>query len=370
LSERKEVLDAVKKINRDDFERLCLKVLEGIGFEISNIKSVSGDILAEGMIQRESEKKNFIIKFTRSCDDISSEVKSLKSFISPSTEGLLFTTKKIEGGLDLDEKIEVVGGIKLYQLLEKFNLLDDLARFKEEDKSAVSERERTTESGENKALEFLKKGETFLERGDHEKAIELLKKSLEIEPNEVKGWGLLGDSYDAADRKEEAVEAYNKAISLGGKDLEVLKKKGRILYEMKRYDEAILCFEDILELDPDSKEVWNNKALSHMRNGEYEESLECINNALSIDPRFEEAVLNKALIFENMGKIEKALEISNELIDSFPDKSEYHYVKGAYLKALERYERALDQMNRALELDPSNDQAKSLRSEIEMKMEK
>ncbi|MFW5945706.1 MAG: tetratricopeptide repeat protein [Candidatus Natronoplasma sp.] len=368
MSKKDEVLDTVQKLDRDDFERLCLKVLEGIGFEISNIKSVSGDILAEGTIQRENETKNFIIKFTRSCEDISSEVKSLKGLISPSTEGLLFTTEKFEGGFDIDEKIEVVGGIKLYQLLEKFNLLSDLDRYKE--KKNRIESQRAIEDGKNKALDFLKKGEALLEEGKNEKAVELLEKSLEINPKDVKCWILLGDSYDAVDRKKEAVEAYNKAIDIGGDNLEVLKKKGRILYEMKRYDEAILCFEDILELDPDSKEVWNNKALSHMRNGEYEESLESITNALSIDPRFEEALLNKALIFENMGKIERALEISNELIESSPDRSEYHYVKGAYLKALERYGEALDQMNRALELDSNNEKARSLKSEIEKKIEK
>jgi len=368
LSEKNEVLDTVQNINRDDFERLCLKVVEGIGFEISNIKSVSGDILAEGTIQQEGETKDFIIKFTRSCDDIYSEVKSLKSLISPSTEGLLFTTEKIEGGFDFDEKIEVVDGIKLYQLLEKFNLLSDLAKFKEKKKRTANQ--RAIEDGKNRALDFLKKGEAFLEQGNYEKAVELLEKSLKIVPKEVKAWILLGDSFDAIGRKEEAVEAYNKAIDIGGNDLDVLKKKGRILYELKRYDEAILCFEDVLELDPDSKDVWNNKALSHMRNGEYEESLKSINNALSIDPRFEEGLLNKALIFENMGKIDRALETSKELVESFPDKSEYHYVKGAYLKALKRYDEAFDQVNRALELNPSNEQARSLKSEIEKKRDK
>ncbi len=389
VSKEKEVLERVQKINRDDFERLCLEVLEKMGFNISGIKSVQGDLLAEASIEREGEMRNFIIKFTRSPEDIDSEVKNLKGFLSPSTNGLLFTTDKIESEAYPDERIEIVGGKKLYQLLEKFNLLSTLARFEKEgvnsekqedfiekgDKHLSNEEyqkahqfyEKAGEVGDNQALPLYKKGEVFISRGKYEKAIEVLKKSLEINPKKVDRWLLLGDTYDSLDKTEEALDAYNKALDLKKDRLDALKNKGRLLYKMKRYDEAILCFEDILSIDSEAKEVWNNKALCHLRNGEYDDSLESINKALSIEPRFEEALLNKALIFEKMGNIEKALEVSNKLVEYFPNESEYHYVKGAYLNELDRYDEALEQMNRALELDPDNERARVAISDIERK---
>ncbi|MBS3782290.1 MAG: tetratricopeptide repeat protein [Candidatus Thermoplasmatota archaeon] len=392
MNKRKKVLKAVQKMDRDDFEGLCLRVLEDLGFEISNLKSISGDILVEGTIHRKGEMKNFVIKITRSNENISSAVEDLKKLLSPATEGLLITTDKIANDSILDERVEIVGGGKLYQLLEKFDLLSEVEElgkkeegFKSEKKSDFIQKgnnylangdyetaqrfyDKAIESGDNKALAFFKKGELFLGRGKYDKAIKELKNALEIYPNSVEIWALLGDVYDENNKKEKAVKAYNKAIELNENNLDVLKKKGRVLYEMKRYDEAILCFEDILDLESNSKEVWNNKALCHMRNGEYEESLESINNALSIDQKFEEALLNKALIFENMGEMDKALEVSKELVESLPDKSEYHYVRGAYLAELERYEDALIHMNRAVELDPENEQAQMMVSALERKI--
>ncbi len=393
MSRKDEVLDTIQNINREGFERLCLKVLENMGFEISNLKSVSGDILAEGSIERENETQNFIIKFTRSCEDLSSEIHGLKSFLSPSKKGLLFYTKKIDEDSYLDDRIEVVGGIKLYQLLERFNLLSFLTQFKDEKKRAEKGKQEdlirkgdeclsegnyemaqkyydeAKEMSDDPALALSKKGQAFLEQGKYERAIKLVKESLEINQEKVDSWILLGDSYDGIGRKKEALQAYNKALDLSENKLDILKKKGRTLYKMKRYDEAILCFEDVLELDSEAKEVWNNKALCHMRNGEYEESIESINNALSIDPDFEEALVNKALIFENMGEIQNALDVSKELVKSFPNKSEYYYFRGAYLTELERFDEALKSMSRAVELNPENERARVAISDIKRKKE-
>ncbi len=392
MVEKSETLEKIEQMSRKKFERLCIECLENMGFRISDIKSVSGDMLAEGTVEREGEVKDYIIKVTRSGGDTAVEAEGVKNLLTPKTDGLLITTDEVEKDFFDSGNIEVAGGDKFFRLLKKFDLLskfnlkgmeeDESARQKElvekgdrefskdNFREALNYYTEAISAGDESPVPYLKKGRVLLETGKVERAIEALRDSTEIDRENPEAWTLLGEALYLKDEREKAVEAYDEALDIDEDYLKAWKKKGKVLYDLETYDEALRCFEKILEIEPKSKETWNNKGLCYMQKSELKKSLDSLNSALSLDPDFEEALLNKALVFEKMEKLEKAVKVSEDLIEHFPEKAEYHYIKGAYLTELGEREEALESINRCLELDPNHDKAKEMQLFLEGKLEK
>ena len=350
MSAEEDVLEAVQYLERDTFERLCLTCFEKLGIQITNFKAMDDKLIAEGTVERNGGTTDYIIKFSRAIEE--DPLDELKRSLSPSTEGLFLTPLNLENSKADHERIEIVGGKKLYRLLKKFDLISRFDLVKDESPSKV----------------LKEKGEFFLKQGKHDRAIDLLERAVDIDKDLSDAWKLLGKAYERFGEEEKALEAYESASESKPMDIEIAKEKGRLLYELDRYDEAILCFESILENSSGSKEVWNNKALCHLRNGEYEESIDSIEKALSIDPTFENALLNKVLIFEGMGEIKKALDAVEDLIEKVPEKAKYHYAKSAYLVALKRFEDGKKALDEALKLNPEHEGSKRLRSRLEDKL--
>ncbi len=353
MTKKEKVLENIQKLEREDFEKLCLICLEKLGIKISNFKAMSDHLVAEGTVKMENMNKDYIIKFSRSINENSLE--DLKRFLTPSTEGLFLSPEEVQDHLPSEERVEIVGPDKLFQLLNKFDLI---SKFDLDDQKLKAD---------SKAEKLIQKGKRYLTKGRCEKAIDALEAALEMDPKSTEAWQLIGKSYRFAGQKEEALKAYEKISDLEGKNTDILKEKGRLLYELRRYDEAILCFEQIVDLGYGTKEVWNNKALCHMRNGEYEESLHSIEKALSLDPEFEDALLNKALIYEDMGNIEKALNSIEILITKYPYESEYHFARAAYLRELSRVSEAREALEEALRLEPDLQKAAKLKTELDEK---
>ncbi len=391
LIERKECLKALERMSRKKFEKVCIDLLENMGFSLSDVKSFSGDILAEGSIEKEERAEDYVIKCTRSGDEISGELESLEDKLSLKNKGLLLTTRSLDSKKEGNQRIELAGGDKFYRLLDKFGLLSDIKResmekekrvegeliekgdrylSKGDYKKALESYEEAISEGNNPALAFFKKGKIFFEKNSLEEAVEAFQDSLDLDPENPDAWNFLAKSYYERGKKERALEIYDKALDYDEDHLEAWRGKGRTLFELEMYEEAVLCFERILEVEPKDAKAWNNKGLCHLRKEEYKEALESINNALSIQPDFEQALLNKALVFEKLEKLEQALTVSEKLIDSSPKKAEYHYIKGAYLEQLERPKEAWDSIQRTLQLDPNHERAQELQFILQEKLGK
>ncbi|MBS3816585.1 MAG: tetratricopeptide repeat protein [Candidatus Thermoplasmatota archaeon] len=392
MLDQRECLGTLERMSRKKFEGLCIDLLENMGFNISNIKSVSGDFIAEGTIEREDEVKDYVIKCTRSGEAIPVETERVEKMISGGTEGLLLTTNTSDADLPEEMDVEIASGGKFYRLLKKYNLLSDVKSEKREEEveeeenefleqgdrylskgdheKALDYYEEAISEGDSPSIGFLKKGKIYFEKNSLEEAIRAFQDSLDMDPENLEAWYYLAESYSREGKKEEALDNYDKALDHDEDYIEAWRGKGRTLLDLGMYDEGILSFEKILELEPKDTEAWNNKGLCHLRKGEYKEALDSINSALSIDPDFEEALLNKALVFENLEKIEQALAVSEKLIENRPKKGEYHYINGAYLYQLGRYEKAWKKIQRCLQLNPNHDRAQELQFILQEKLGK
>ncbi|MFP4051138.1 MAG: tetratricopeptide repeat protein [Thermoplasmata archaeon] len=345
--------EKIQSMSREKFEKLCIDLLEKMGFKISTVKSVSGDIQVEASIKRTDETKDYIVKCSRS-EDIENEIKMLEKLIDDNINGFILSHQRVRKTFNSD--VEVAGIENFYKLLEKFNLRENL--YFEEEKIVREQIENMMEDA-RQTIEEGKPGEAI------DEIIEIIKKDESIKES----WFLLSKAYHEIESYQNEIDALEQAIKLDEIYLEAWKAKGEAHYNNEDLDEAILCFKKALEIEPESPETWNNIGLCYLKKGELDEALRSLDSAISIDESFVQALMNKAQIFEKQGKIDKTTEVSGKLIEIEPENPVYQYINAAYLYKKDDYKRSLESVNKILDLEPEHKDAQQLKDVLEKQIE-
>ena len=108
-----------------------------------------------------------------------------------------------------------------------------------------------TAENEN-TVDLLENGKAYFNNGEYDKAIEVLKKRVELNPNDYNNWYWLGCSYHANGQ----------------------------------YSEAINSFIKTTELIPDAPEYWYRLCISYNLNGQYTEAINSGLKATQINPSY------------------------------------------------------------------------------------
>lgn len=85
----------------------------------------------------------------------------------------------------------------------------------------------------------------------YKKALELFKKKIQNESKDSADYFYLGEAYNFLHRDEDAVRAYRQATQLKSDDEETWYQLGSSLNKLARYTEAITAFQKALELQPE-----------------------------------------------------------------------------------------------------------------------
>jgi len=131
--------------------------------------------------------------------------------------------------------------------------------------------------------------------GNHQEALELLNKALEIDPDHVhalanKGWALQG-----LKEQEEAIVWFDKALEVDPNYVHALNNKGNSLLALGNLEESIVWFDKTLEVDPNYIYALNNKGYALYKLEQYEEAIVYFNKALEVNPNYNIPKFNKQL---------------------------------------------------------------------------
>ena len=192
-----------------------------------------------------------------------------------------------------------------------------------------------------KAKEYFDEGLIQLNKKDLKKAIDNLRMSIELDPNNYeshywlavsyayrkvpasyvlrefktaiklnpyfpKPYRDLGIIYAMQGNMTEGKEYLEKAIKLDNKDPLSLVNLGYIYFTEKKYDKTEDLYEKAKNINPEGTLLWNNYGMLKYETGELEKAEECFNNSLNINKEQPDPYKYLALIEEKRGNQEKA----------------------------------------------------------------
>ena len=140
---------------------------------------------------------------------------------------------------------------------------------------------------EGQAISNFEEAEDHIERGQYEKAIEILDRvSLQGLPAELK-YSILyakGFSYKAIGKVEEALDFYGGGLNISNQDSLLLADMGMCYALLGEFDQALELYLAALDLEKDSVELLNNIAIIYLNLNSIKKAKEYIGRAKELAP--------------------------------------------------------------------------------------
>lgn len=186
----------------------------------------------------------------------------------------------------------------------------------------------------------------------YEKALELLDKALQLEPENAVNWGLKGLALLELKQYEKALLSLHKSIELDPELIWTYTTLGEALYNLERYSEALEYFNKTLKQKPDDVDTLALKGATLRLLGKHKKATESLKKALILEEGWSwlYGELGENLRF--LGKYEEALLTIEKALDLEPNDPFMLGTKGQILNSLRRFPEATKVLQRSIAIDP------------------
>jgi serine/threonine protein kinase/tetratricopeptide (TPR) repeat protein len=190
----------------------------------------------------------------------------------------------------------------------------------------------------------------FSNEGD-QLAIEMLKKSIELDSNFAPAYDQLGDRihrlaqwglHDPEETKR-AENYYLKALSLNGESLSALGNLAMLYVETARIEKAVEITRQMLEINPNNASAHFSLGYIYRYAGMLNESVLEMEKAVTLDPKNPE-FRSIVLTYQRVGEYEKALETSKiykESVYTLGMQGHTLFLQGKQKQAVEYFDRVI-----------------------------
>lgn len=160
-------------------------------------------------------------------------------------------------------------------------------------------------------------------QGKIDAAINALQSAVELDPEIIDAWILLGDLYDAA----------------GNPD-------------------ALIYFNNALSIDPQNVQALHSKAFYLQNNDQINEAIQLYKSIHDIDTLYSDAYLNAGILFLEMDSTLSAFKEFDQLVKQYPNYHLAYYYRGISNELLEKSEKAVEDYEYSLKMSPNFQKAK------------
>ncbi len=147
-------------------------------------------------------------------------------------------------------------------------------------------------------------GNILISQNQLESAIYCYEQAINLAPNSPINYHNLGLIFERQGRIDQAITCYQKALAIEPKFAMTYYNLGIIFQKQDQLDQAISYYQQSLQLDPNNALLHNNLGLALEDRGEFKEALECYSRAIELNPNFGNAHLNRGLILIRCGDFE------------------------------------------------------------------
>ena len=182
-------------------------------------------------------------------------------------------------------------------------------------------------------------------RGKVDKAEEIYKKIINIDPNNIISLNNLGSILNTKENFEKSLNFLNRALEIKPDYADALNNKGNCLKGLNRFDEAIEYYKKAIIIKPDFVGALNNLATSYNSIGRHEEAIPIFKKIIELKPNYYEALYNQGICLYNLNlfdeakdSYEKAIKVKPDFIEAYYNLSLLQMLQGNYKEGTKNYE--------------------------------
>ena len=199
---------------------------------------------------------------------------------------------------------------------------------------------------------FIQKATISSKKGNHNEAIELLKKALTFTDDKLDVWSLLGMEYLYLDDFKNARSTFIKCVHVDYEDYAALYNVVYCFDMVKEHQEAITYLNAYIEVNPYCEVAWHQLGRQYFILELYEDALGAFDYAVLIDESFIGGYLEKAKTLEELARYQEAID--NYLITlELDDATAFAYIRiGECHEKLGNFAAAVSFYKKAVHEDP------------------
>ena len=190
--------------------------------------------------------------------------------------------------------------------------------------------------------------------GEYGKAIELMRESLRLFPEQAEVLNNLGNALAASDSIDAAKKHYMDAIRIAPGYAEAWKNLGIALTRTEELNEAAAAFAESLKIRPEDATTWLGLGNVYRQQNNPDKAADCYEKALRINPDFAEAHHNMGLALRGMQRPRDALDHFQTSINLGLDRTElYQNIAATHVDA-GNIDAAMQAYRQAIHRDPED----------------
>jgi len=207
-----------------------------------------------------------------------------------------------------------------------------------------------------KAEELKHYGFEYLAKKEYEKALILLNKSHDVDPDADGALKSKARVLNKLGKHEEAIGIIDGVIQNEGKHsgaAGILGVKGESLHQLGRHEEALRSFDEALKLDTRNPGLLIGKSNTLSQMGYFNEALSLLRDIYDVENNLD-AMDAMANVLIRLEKSDEAIKMLDRFMSKFDYDSRGYDSKGRLLFELGDFKGAIDLFDKALSLNPGN----------------
>ncbi|EDV50505.1 cell division cycle protein 27 homolog [Drosophila erecta] len=203
-------------------------------------------------------------------------------------------------------------------------------------------------------------GNCFSLQKEHETAIKFFKRAVQVDPDFVYSYTLLGHELVLTEEFEKAMDYFRAAVVRDPRHYNAWYGIGTIYSKQEKYELAEIHYVKALKINPQNSVILVHIGAMQFYMKKKDLSLQTLNTAATLDPKNPLTRFHRGSIYFSLGKYQEALRELEELKEVVPKESVVFYLIGKIHKTLGNMDLALMHFSWATDLDPkgANNQIK------------
>lgn len=204
------------------------------------------------------------------------------------------------------------------------------------------------------SLTLMNKGVKYYKGGNYPKAVEELKESVRVWPDNDRAFFMLGQIYQFKyNQFDEAHKYYDEAAQLVPDKADYWYFKGACLVETRQDSDAEVALSKAVQLKEGHAEAHNRMGMLQERQGELVKAAESYGASVRANARLPFAYHNLGDLYYRNDKFEEARRVFENGVGNNPEHPELHHGLGVVYLSKADYSGAVKEFQAALDLKPS-----------------
>ena len=193
--------------------------------------------------------------------------------------------------------------------------------------------------------------------GNNDMAVRLIGRAIEINSTEPIYFNNIGNAFKAQGNLEQAVFSYQKAVELKPGFAEALVSMGSVYIKLGRLEEAISCFQKALQFKQNFADAYYNMGIALKEQNKTDEAIISYQKSLELNPGFFDAYYNLGAIYKDQCRSDESAFCYRKVLELNPSNANAYYNLGVVYQKQDKLNEAITCYQKAVQLKPDHDKA-------------